>query len=186
MRITYLLQYDWHMTIKGEFLSICLNVLTAGEAPLIHEQVRGVELGLGNEKPSTSSWCCSTCFSIHCFLAVHGDALLCDGPGDGLSKSAMEKTITGSSFLLLTAKKIKTWKEKGETCRLCRPGSLWMLWSKLMWADRVGPPPTVLILNRINKPKRSQKSLPRWLSHHFDYKVSQSSPLIFIIYPAFG
>lgn len=42
------------MTIKGEFLSICLNVLTAGEAPLIHEQVRGVGLGLGNKKTSTS------------------------------------------------------------------------------------------------------------------------------------
>lgn len=95
------------MVIEGEFLSIHLNVLTVGEDLPIHKQVRGVGLGFGNEKPSVSEL-----LLLHLLFhtpllgsARHeAGAILGDSPRDGLCKSATERTITGSSFLVMTAK----------------------------------------------------------------------------------
>ena len=100
------------MVTEGEFPSIHLNVLTAGEDLLIHEQVRGVGPGLGNEKPSASKLVLlRLLFHTPLLGSARREAggLLGGSPGDGLFKSAMERTITGSSFLLLTAKeRVKT------------------------------------------------------------------------------
>lgn len=100
------------MVIEGEFPSIHLNVLTSGEDLLIHEQVRGVGLGFGKEKPLASELVLLHLLFHTLLLGRAGSeagALQGDSPGDGLFKSATERTVTGSSFLLLTAKEsVKT------------------------------------------------------------------------------
>lgn len=109
------------------------NALTAGENQLIHEQVGGAGLGLGKAKPLASKLVLLHLLFHTSLLGnarCEAGALLGDSPVDGLFKSATEKTMTGSSFLLLSVKEgTKTWKGD-EMCEFCGPGSLWMFWSR--------------------------------------------------------
>lgn len=152
------------MVIEGEFPSIHLNVLTTGGDLLIHQQVRGAGLGFGNEKPLVSELVLPhLLFHMPPLARREAGALLGDSPEDGLLKSDIERTITGSSFHLLTAKeRVKTWKEGDQTHRSCGPGSLCRYFeAELKWTDRVscGALLTVLILALINMPSWSKKIL---------------------------
>lgn len=168
------------------------NALTAGENQLIHEQVGGAGLELGKAKPLVSKLVLlHLLFHTSLFGNARCEAGALLGPVDGLFKSATERTMTGSSFLLLSVKeRMKTWKEGDETCMFCGLGSLWMFWSRAHMGrlSRLLAGHFLLCLFWLQlichvDQKRSCKSLPRCLSQHFDsdFEVSQRSLLIFIM-----